>query len=146
MLVYPPQQSLLIYRISYLSLISSLYAIYRGHYDLALVPGSVFITSINFWSNPTYDSWWRYPDMIVVATGLTYELYRASEAENGIVYYSATSVAVCAFAVSCFMHRINRIWAATYLHMMLHLFGNIGNIALYAGYITPSPHSVHQSS
>lgn len=133
MLVYSPQQSLYIYRISYLSLISSLYAVYRGHYDLALVPGSVFFTSINFWSNPTYDSWWRYTDMAVVTTGLTYQLCRAFTAEYGLGYYAATSIGVCSFLASCYMHHINEIWAAAYLHMMLHVFGNIGNVILYYG-------------
>ena len=108
-----------------------MYAVYRGHYDLALVPGSVFFTSINFWSNPTYDSWWRYTDMAVVTTGLAYQVYRA--VGNGLGYYAATSIGVCSFAASCYMYHINEIWAAAYLHMMLHLFGNIGNVFLYYG-------------
>ena len=66
--------------------------------------------------------------MAVVTTGLAYQVCRATE--NGFGYYAATSIGVCCFAASCYMHHINELWAAAYLHMMLHLFGNIGNVIL----------------
>ena len=142
MLIYSPEQSRVIRRILFLTLFASLYGVYRGHYDLALVPGSIFFTSIGFWNNPIYDSWWRYADIALVRIGLTYQLYRASTAENGMEYYIATSIAVCSYLISCYMHSIHRTWIAIYLHATLHVFANIGNIMLYSGASsTESPHN-----
>lgn len=46
------EQYIFLWKISFLSLISCIYAIYKNHYDLALVPGGVFLTSINYWRYP----------------------------------------------------------------------------------------------
>lgn len=51
-----PNQSYFIWKVSWLSLISSIYAISQGYNDLAIVPGGVFLTSINYWRDPDY-SW-----------------------------------------------------------------------------------------
>jgi len=66
-------------------LISCIYAIYKNHYDLALVPGGVFLTSINYWRCPDY-SWRRYLDMIYVKLALIYQIYRAYNAEYCKLY------------------------------------------------------------
>lgn len=50
----PPNYSKYLYYVSYFSLLSSFYAFKRKHYDLIIVPSSVFITSINYWRHPTY--------------------------------------------------------------------------------------------
>ena len=71
-----PEQYKLIYNISFLCLISSIYAVYQEYYVLSIIPGSVFITSINYWRYPDY-SWRRYLDMICVKSALLYQLYRA---------------------------------------------------------------------
>ena len=59
--ILEPDQYNLIFRASFLSLGSSVYAIHNGHYDLALCPGGVFLTSITYWVKPDY-SWRRYLD------------------------------------------------------------------------------------
>ena len=61
---YPLQkeQTTIIYNISFLSLGSSIYAIYNGYYYMSIYPGGVFLTSINYWRKPDY-SWRRYLDM-----------------------------------------------------------------------------------
>ena len=41
-LYFHREQYLFIWKIAFLSLFSSTYAIYNSHYDLALVPGGVF--------------------------------------------------------------------------------------------------------
>ena len=65
-----------IYRISFLSFLSSIYAIYCDCYDLAVVPGGVFLTSVNYWRRPTY-GWRRNLDMGYVASALIYQNYHA---------------------------------------------------------------------
>ena len=44
---------------------------------LAIVPTSVWATSLLYWQHPLRDSWRRTLDMAVVFTGLTYNTYYA---------------------------------------------------------------------
>ena len=55
-----PSQYNIIWNLAWLSLSSSVYATYKGHYNLAFIPGGVFLTSINYWRNPEVRSWRRY--------------------------------------------------------------------------------------
>lgn len=57
---------------SWLSCISGLFAVYRGHYYLAPAPFGVWLTSINYWYHPDY-SWRRYIDMIYVHIAIIYK-------------------------------------------------------------------------
>lgn len=70
------QYSLQIYNTSYLCFLTHLYAVYKGHYGISIIPLSVGLTSLHYWKNPDY-SYRRYLDIIVVKTGLTYQLYFA---------------------------------------------------------------------
>lgn len=125
-------QYMCIYRISYLSLLSFAYALYRTHYHLALVPGSVFLTSIHYWKYPTY-SYRRYLDMVVVKISLFYQLYTAWNAEYGNAYYTIMTVALAFYPLGVYYYNKKDYWNSTYAHMLLHLLANIGNIVLYAG-------------
>ena len=87
-----PEQYKIIYNISFLSLGSSMYAVYNGHYSLSICSGGVFLTSINYWKYPTY-SWRRYLDINFVCLALNYQLYKAYRSEYMIYYYSLIFVA-----------------------------------------------------
>jgi hypothetical protein len=119
---------------SWLSTISSGYAIWRGHYDCACVPGAVFLTSINYWRKPDY-SWRRYIDMGVTCSGFTYQLFRAYNAEYWKEYYVLAFTAAMFFPIGVHYYKHNRMWRTTYSHAMIHLIGNLANIVLYSGYI-----------
>lgn len=123
-----------IYKVSFLSLFSCLYALYRGHYDLSLVPGGVFLTSINYWHKPDY-SWRRYVDMAYVKMALSYQMYRAYNAENARLYYSILFLSVFCYEVGNYYYKKNMYWRSTYAHSMLHIIANLSNVALYAGTI-----------
>ena len=62
--ILEPQQCKLIYKVSFLSLGTSMYAFYNKHYSLSYVTGGVFLTSINYWKHPDY-SWRRYVDIFL---------------------------------------------------------------------------------
>lgn len=131
-------QCILLYRISYIALFTALYALYRQHYSLIVVPGSVFLTSINYWRNPTY-SWRRYLDMTVVKTTMVYQIYVGYNAQfinHCLAYWS---LAIIAYLFSIHYHKKGHGWLSTYLHMLLHIFANLGNVVLYSGYIEPPP-------
>ena len=129
------EQYRLIYRISYISFLSSLYALYRNHRILALVPGSVFLSSINYWYRPDY-SWRRYLDMGVVQVALIYQWYTVRNAQYATPYYSLTSLGIVSYLISLYYYSNQQYWKSTYAHVALHVLANMGNIWLYSGSIT----------
>jgi len=132
--VLEKDQYTLIYRVSYLSLFSSLYAVYKDHSNLAIVPGSVFLTSIFYWQHPDY-SYRRYLDMIVVQCALLYQYSMAYHAQYANAYYTLTNAGICFYMIGYYFRIKEDFWKSTYAHILLHIFANIGNIVLYSGNI-----------
>jgi hypothetical protein len=134
-ILYPPQYNYL-WRCSFLSLIAASYALYRGHYDLALVPGGVFLTSINYWRKPDY-SWRRTMDIVYVKSSLMYQNYIALNAEYGRIYIMLMLITICFYPVGIYFYKHEKYWHSTYAHSVLHIGGNLANVILYSGYIVP---------
>jgi hypothetical protein len=132
-LVLPPEHYWFLWSLSWLSLVSALYAVYRGYYDLACVPGGVWITSINYWRYPDY-SWRRYVDIAYVHIALVYQALRAYNAEYWIAYYIILAMGMICFPISVYFHK-RRPWTSTILHGMVHILGNVSNFVLYSGSI-----------
>lgn len=134
-LVLPPTQHMYIFSLSFLSLISGIYAISRGYYDVAAVPLGVLLTSINYWRHPLFNSKRRYIDMIYVHIAMFYQIFRAYYAENVVSYYIILFASVCFFPLSWHYHEKKETWKGTFLHGMVHILGNVSNIVLYSGSI-----------
>jgi hypothetical protein len=128
------EQYIILYRVSYLSLFSAVYAFYRAHYHLAIVPGSVFLSSIHYWKKPDY-SYRRYLDMTVVKSAVIYQHYMAYNAEYANMYYTILYIAMLSYPIGLYYYNKKDYWKSTYAHMMLHIMANIGNIVLYSGNI-----------
>jgi len=137
-MVYPEPQSKFLLKTSCASAISAAYAIHRGYYGMALVPGGVFITSLNYWRNPRYDSWERTLDITYVHGALAYQLFRAYGAQYATLHYITIAISVACYLLSNRYLRTDQIWLSTYLHAMLHIIANIACIILYSGHIPPS--------
>ena len=131
-----PNQSYFIWKVSWLSLISSIYAISQGYNDLAIVPGGVFLTSINYWRDPDY-SWRRTLYMNYVRVALSYQLIRSYNSEYAIAHFLCMVAAVSCFPIGWNYYANNQWWRSVYIHSMIHILGNIGNIVLYSGKIEP---------
>ena len=130
-----PEQYKLIYNLSFLSLGSSIYAVYNGHYDLAICASGVFLTSINYWRKPTY-SWRRYLDMTYVKFALIYQLYKAYRSQYMIHYYVIMIFAVSFYPLGVYYYKKQLYWHSTYAHSALHIISNIANLVLYSGRFT----------
>jgi hypothetical protein len=128
------EQYIVLYRVSYLSLFSALYAFYRTHYHLVIVPGSVFLSSIHYWKKPDY-SYRRYLDMAVVKSAVIYQHYMAYNAQYANTYYAILYIAMLSYPIAIYYYNKKDYWASTYAHMILHIIANIGNIVLYSGYV-----------
>ena len=125
------EYSIVIYRTSYLSLVTLSYALYRKS-RMAIFPGTVFLTSINYWRNPT-NSWRRFIDINAVVLSLLYHLYVSWYAEYGTQYYIVCSVAAAFYPIGYYYHNKKDYWSSTYSHVLLHIVANLANIILYSG-------------
>lgn len=83
-MIVPREHANFLVSLSFLSLVSGVYAINRSHYELAMVPLGVFTTSIVYWTNPTY-CWRRVLDMIYVSGSMVYQVCRARNAVPGML-------------------------------------------------------------
>lgn len=129
-----PEQYKIIYNVSFLSLGTSIYAVYNGYYDLSVVPGGVFLTSINYWIYPDY-SWRRYLDMAYVKLAFIYQVYKAYGSQYMVYYYLLMFVAVSMYPLGIYYYKKKLFWHSTYVHCVLHIISNIANIVLYSGRI-----------
>lgn len=125
-----PEQSYFIWKISHLSLFTALYALYTGHYDLAICPGGVYLTSILYWRYPDY-SWRRYLDMSYVTFAVSYQSIRAYNAKHANLYYATMGASMCFYPIGVYYYNKHKYWHSTYAHSMLHLGANIANMILY---------------
>jgi hypothetical protein len=129
-----PEQYILIYNLSFLTLGSSFYAVYNGYYYLAICPGGIFLTSVNYWRKPNY-SWRRYLDMSYVHLALMYQLYKAYRSQYMLQYYTITLIGVGFYILGIYYYKKKLYWHSTYAHCALHIISNIANFVLYSGKI-----------
>lgn len=137
MTILERDQYMLIYRVSHLSLISFLYALYRSQYSLVIVPGSVFLTSTLYWHKPDY-SWRRYLDMAVTKTCFIYQGIMAYNAEFSTEYYLLIAIAISFYPIGLLYYKKGDTWRSTYSHVMLHILANIANLSLYSSKELPA--------
>ena len=82
-----PEQYRQIFRASFLSLLSVAWGIYNGHYLVAtVVPGGVFLTSVNYWRKPTFTSIRRTIDITYVHFATFFQLAWFYRSHNTPLY------------------------------------------------------------
>lgn len=128
-----PEQSAFIWKASW----ASLYALKTGHYDLAIIPGGVFVTSLNYWRNPDFLSWRRHVDVSYVQLALVYQMVRAYNAEYAKLYYLTMVLGMSCYPISYHYYYKKQYWRSTYMHSCVHVISNIANVILYSGYVLP---------
>ena len=106
---------------------------YQEKYSFTIWPGCVFITSLNYWKKPRYNSWERTLDISCVYSSIVYHLFRALGAENVKMCYLYLIIAFLCYLLSNYNHTKKRLYVSALLHSMVHLFANISTIYLYSG-------------
>jgi len=103
---------------------------------LAIVPSSVFATSLLYWRNPIRNSWRRTLDMVIVFSGATYQTYYAfrhiRNTYSMTVYSALIGCSAALYGISNYLMARGLIWPATYAHASIHLVANVANMVLYA--------------
>ena len=135
-LVLDTQYSIIIYKVCYLLPITSFYGILLKKYDLATVLFCGFLTSINYWRNPTFGIR-RKMDMSAIPIGLLYHGLRAYKSQYEFIYYGLNSIGVLFYPASWYYYKKKRYLASTYLHCIVHLFCNASFMILYSGNLSP---------
>jgi len=138
-LTLPPCQSSFLWKTSWISFFSVIYAIKQKHYDLVFVPGGVLIFSLNYWRYPVKNSYRRYLDISYGLIAFLYQAYRAKDSQYQNIYYVFAGSAFPCYFISRYIRNkvwnisFQGIWLSTLFHSFIHLFGNIANIILYSG-------------
>jgi hypothetical protein len=131
-LILSPEDSQIIYKMSWLFLFTSLYGFYESdHYMLSFLHGCIFLNSINYWRKPIR-GFRRNFDILTNIITLLYGSYYVYGLHNNHLYYYCVLSIKINFALSWFVYSINRYKLSVFLHCLVHLSGNIGNLLLFS--------------
>jgi len=125
-------QALVLWRSSWSSGISCVYALYQNKLYWAPIPALVLLTSLNYWKNPRNGSWEQRLDISCVGIALIHHLTVAYYTKMYIPYYMLISIASSCFPISYYYYFKNDMWTSTYYHCALHVIANIANLVLYS--------------
>lgn len=125
------EEARIIYNASWISLFGSLIQyFYYNTPDLSLGTFAVFLSSISYWRYPLYGCR-RNIDMLTVLTVFIYYFYASlNPFYNSYPYYFFTGTGLYCSSLGYKEHTRGNTKKAAYLHALLHVFANIGNISL----------------
>ena len=142
-LVLPKPNANIIWRVAWCSFFTSIYAL--SHPDtiyFAIIPASVFATSLNYWRDPVRESWRRKTDMMIVYSGISSQslyvyLYLTDKKviQYNYLYFYLIFTSFMCYLISEYYLKRDRIWPATYFHACIHIIANIANIVLCEGVV-----------
>jgi hypothetical protein len=126
------KQALYMFCISWLFGITSIYAIYRGHYVVAIPNTAVFLSSLNYWQNPTV-GWRRTLDMITVQIAIMWVCILSTQATYATRFYCMLAFGLSFYPIGVFFYQRGEIYMSTLIHSYAHIFCNLALFILYSG-------------
>ena len=129
--ILEPKYSSILYKTSFLFGLNSIYGLYQMvnnklTFNNVLITNTLlFITSINYWRNPTY-GFRRKIDITMSLTNIFYNSYTISHHPNAWICYVLIKMLMISYGISWYYHSNNNQKLGTYYHGMVHLIGNIG--------------------
>jgi hypothetical protein len=79
--IYEPIQYNYLLKSSCMFLVTTCYTVYQAKYEFIVFPTGIFLTSINYWRKPVYNSWQRSLDVFYVYFSVLYNIFRSFGAE-----------------------------------------------------------------
>ena len=130
-LVFPYELYQMLFKLSFLHLIPAIislinYPVYSIFLWLS------FITSINHWRYPLLHSWRRYIDIIIVNFTLLFTLYLSYRSKTKNYYLLFAFCAIVSFIGSWYYYIHQEFVISTFLHILVHLYGFVGNAILFS--------------
>ena len=92
--IYKPCQYNYLWSTSWLFLVTTGYTVYQQKYEFLIFPSGIFLTSLNYWKQPKFNSWERNLDIGYVYYSIGYNLFRsigAQEANKLYTYFVISS-------------------------------------------------------
>jgi len=130
--VYNANQINYLFKTSFCSLFSGLYAFYNNKYEFSFTPILIWLTSINYWRNPT-PGWRRNVDIIVSTSVIANQYFKAYKYQYAYIYYPLMTLSISCYPISNYYYYNNNIWNSVYFHSFMHIFANLSNIILSSG-------------
>lgn len=134
MMIQEKKYALRLYHSSRLTVVSVLVAYLCSVWDCFFLACLVLFTSQMYWRNPV-EGKWRKLDMVSVQGSLSYQvLYKALWLHfiPRVFYYSTVLVVVLYYAMARYQGRVKKNYdLASRCHIVIHVFGTLGNIILY---------------
>jgi len=133
--VYNPIQYNYLWHTSWSFLLTTCYTVYVQKYNFVIFPGTIFVTSLNYWRKPRYNSWERTLDVSCVHSSVIYNIFRSVGAEYAYQFYLYISIGLFCYILSNYNHDQKRLYLSSLFHSLVHVFGNVAVIYLYSGHI-----------
>ena len=133
--IYEPIQYNYLWKSSCMFLVTTCYAVYQTKYEFIVFPTGIFLTSINYWRKPVYNSWQRSLDVFYVYFSVFYNIFRCLGAEYMYQFNSFVLLGLLFYILSNYNHRKKRLYMSALLHSIAHLLGNVALLYLYSGEI-----------
>jgi len=119
---------------SWLSFASALYGRAVGQpYNVYMIPGSIFATSMLYWHYPVRYTWRYYTDVCMTHIVILYAIYRAFSADYMWATYIAWTGVPISHLISEYYYSNGRYDESVAAHASLHFLGNVGNFILFSG-------------
>ena len=145
--ILPYNQYILIYRSSFITFFTFLYALYMKLYLISIFPGSIFLTSINYWKKPMY-SYRRTLDIVVVTTSISCQHYLAYNSQYQEIYYFLFLIGQILYLLGKYYYNKKEYLISTYLHISFQAISNFATVILCSGdivyYNTISKYSLNE--
>ena len=122
----------LLYKSSHITIITVCFAIYNKKLGYAISNATVLVTSLLYWKNPTYGSR-RTIDIYAVTTAFVYHTYTSTGTLYSKEYYYFTVLGIVSYIISWKLYYNQYHFYSVLFHLFLHVFANMGNIALCVG-------------
>ena len=133
--IYEPIQYNYLWKSSCMFLVTTCYTVYQAKYEFIVFPAGVFLTSINYWRKPVYNSWQRSLDVFYVYFSIFYNMFRSLGAKYMYQFNSFVLLVLLFYILSNYNQRQKRLYMSALLHSIVHLLGNVALIYLYSGEI-----------
>ena len=133
--VYNPIQYNYLWHTSWSFFLTTCYTVYVKKYNFVIFPGTIFVTSLNYWRKPRYNTWERTLDVSCVHSSVIYNIFRSFGAEYAYTFYVYISIGLLCYILSNYNHDQKRLYLSSLFHSLVHVFGNVGVIYLYSGHI-----------
>ena len=135
--VYNPDQCKVLLTSSSMFFFTSIYTYNQGRYDLLLDPVGTFLTSINYWKKPRYNSWQRSLDVFYIYTSFSYQTIRCYNAQYIYYFILYMLIGMTFYRLSGYVYNCKYTWVSAFMHSCLHIFVNIAILNVNSGYIEP---------